>query len=79
MWKHSTGSKRLPPLSRQSRRSLTALLLSALSASLALACLPGCQSTAGLVSALGADTNAVQVNVTSPWGTVEVRRNLPAK
>jgi hypothetical protein len=39
----------------------------------------GCSSTnvTQLVRALGSDTNAVSISVRSPWGTVDVRRNVP--
>lgn len=52
----------------------------------ALACvalvgaLTGCApaTTSSIVRALGADTNSVSVHVTTVWGTVDVRRNVPA-
>lgn len=81
MNKHPSYCNRWWHSSPRSRRCFTLLVLSLLCATLAMALLPGCAtgSAGGLVRALGADTNAVQVNVTSPWGTLEVRRNLPAR
>lgn len=45
----------------------------------ALVALCGCApaTTSSIVRALGSDTNAVSVHVSSVWGTVDVRRNVP--
>lgn len=39
--------------------------------------LTGCANTAAIVDALGKDTNAVRVVVTTVYGTVTVERNIP--
>jgi hypothetical protein len=45
---------------------------------LALALMPGCTSldVARTVQALGQNTNAVSVQVRSPWGSIDVQRNV---
>ena len=55
----------------EAQMKLTLVILAAVS-------LCGCSTTniSKLVQALGKDTNAVQIVVSSPWGTVTVNRNM---
>lgn len=63
---------------RRTRSKLPIVLVAALLTSIVVLG-SGCvkSSMAELVRAMGSDTNAVTIDVRSPWGTVEVRRNAP--
>ena len=41
-------------------------------------CSTGCATSGpSIIKALAADTNSVSVHVSTPWGTLDVRRNMP--
>lgn len=54
-------------------------VLPAVAVAVALLFATGCApaTTSSIVRALGADTNSVSVHVVTPWGSVDVRRNVP--
>lgn len=75
--------RRPPRREPKPRRKSTAprVLVPAVAIVVALMLLNGCafERPSRIVRALSSDTNAVSVSVRSPWGTVDVRRNVPGQ
>jgi uncharacterized BrkB/YihY/UPF0761 family membrane protein len=69
---------RRPPR-REPKRTRSKLPLAVMAAAVVVALCTGTgcmkSSLAQLVQAMGSDTNAVSIDVRSPWGSVNVRRN----
>lgn len=72
--------RRPPRREQKERRSVKRVASTLPLLMLAFALMPGCTSldVARTVRALGSDTNAVSVQVRSPWGSIDVQRNVHA-